>query len=236
MQERYLGDSHDFLKYALLRHLHASTGCSLGVNWYLTRPEHVDRPGNNDGEKRHHLKGGVWRDADPDLFDRIGRFEDPAVRMLNNVAAWNILPAGTRYFSDFVPADRRQDWHDAARETLKDSDLIFIDPDNGFEVKSTTARTRPKYALYEEAADYVAAGKAIVAIQFARQCDPVQRALDVRDVLISLCGDAAQLPVVRGRVAPNLLFFTVASDVMAPKLRPALSEFVAKCGKADLIG
>ena len=58
MQERYLGDSHDFLKYALLRHLSGELGLRLGVDWYLTRPESVDCPGNNDGEKRQHLKGG----------------------------------------------------------------------------------------------------------------------------------------------------------------------------------
>lgn len=235
MQERYLGDSHDFLKYALLRHLHASTGLNIGVNWYLTRPEQVDRPGNNDGEKRHHLKGGVWRETDPDLFVRIAGFEDPAARTLDNVSAWNILPAGTAYFAGLVEPQRRHEWHHAALEALKGSDLVFIDPDNGFEVKSTSARTRPKYALFGEAANYVAAGKVVVAIQFARQCDPVQRALDIRNALVSACGNAAQLPVVRGRVAPNLLFFTIAPAELRPKLAHALAEFVGRCGKTELI-
>lgn len=235
MQERYLGDSHDFLKYALLRHLHFATGLSLGVNWYLTRPEIVDRPGNNDGEKRHHLKGGVWRETDPDLFERIARFEDPAARTLGNIATWQILPGGTAYFADDVGHRLRGEWHGAALEALQASDLVFIDPDNGFEVKSTSVRTRPKYALYDEAKDYLEAGKAVVAIQFARQCDPVQRAIDIRETLISICGDAARLPVVRGRVAPNLLFFTIAPARWASGFTRALDEFVAKCGKAELI-
>jgi len=46
MQEGYLGDSHDFLKYALLRRLHARTGMRLGVNWYRTEPEAVDHLGS----------------------------------------------------------------------------------------------------------------------------------------------------------------------------------------------
>ena len=85
MQERYLGDSHDFLKYALLRHLHRTLDIRLGVNWYLTRPEHVDKAGNNDGEKRHHLKGGAWRGIDPDLYDVIAKFDDPAHRAIANI-------------------------------------------------------------------------------------------------------------------------------------------------------
>jgi hypothetical protein len=33
MQLRYLGDSHDYIKFALLRHLHRSLNIRIGVNW-----------------------------------------------------------------------------------------------------------------------------------------------------------------------------------------------------------
>ena len=36
MRERYLGDSHDFLKYALLRHQSGELGLRLGVNGYAS--------------------------------------------------------------------------------------------------------------------------------------------------------------------------------------------------------
>ena len=235
MQERYLGDSHDFLKYALLRHLSKSLELRIGVNWYLTTPDQVDRPGNNDGEKRHHLKGGVWRDADAELFEKIGKFDTVADRKLSNVASWEILPPDTCYFAAHVPADDRGSWHQNAIAELQPADLIFLDPDNGFEVTSMTARTRPKYSLFSEAADYVAAGKSVVAIQFARQCDPVQRAIDIRIKLVSLVGSPADFTVIRGRVAPNLLFFSIVPGANRERWRRALLDFEMNCAKAEII-
>ncbi|WP_230293311.1 hypothetical protein [Croceicoccus sp. Ery5] len=175
MQERYLGDSHDFIKYSLLGFIHARLGLRLGVSWYLARTENVDRPGNNDGEKRHHLKGNVWRAADPDLFDKIRGFENLSERRLRRVADWGILPAGTLYHSNEICSAVRSDWHKGGVASLSESEIVFLDPDNGFEVPSMTKRTSAKYALYDEAADYFRAGKAVISIQFARQCDPIAR-------------------------------------------------------------
>lgn len=235
MQERYLGDSHDFLKYALLRHLHSRLDLRLGINWYLTSPEQVDMPGNNDGEKRHHLKGGVWEAADPDLFERIHGFDTPSNRVLANVAQWGLLPADTLYFDLPVSMHERSSWHQAGVRALNGADLVFLDPDNGFEVKSMSARTRAKYALFDEIAAYLDAGQAVLAIQFARQCDPVQRAEEVRDRLKRQYGASADLPVVRGRVAPNLLFFTLEPAGAVGRVEQELHSFVAKCAKSELI-
>lgn len=147
MQERYLGDSHDFLKYSLLGHLSTATGVRLGANWYLTVPEQVDKAGNNDGQKRHHLKGGVWQHADPDLLERIQKFDPVDSRSLPNVAEWGLLPPNTVYYDAPVSTANQAGWHGIGAQTLRESDLVFLDPDNGLEVKSMTSRTRPKYAL-----------------------------------------------------------------------------------------
>jgi hypothetical protein len=235
MQERYLGDSYDFLKYSPLGHLSTATGVRLGANWYLTVPEQVDKAGNNDGQKRHHLKGGVWQQADPDLFERIQKFDPDDSRSLANVAELGLLPPNTIYYDAPVSTANRAGWHGIGAQTLRESDLVFLDPDNGLEVKSMTSRTRPKYALYEEVASYFKAGKAVVAIQFARQCDPLQRASEIGDKLVVLCGQCARLPVVRGRVAPNLLFFTIAPATISPRIHDALRTFATRCAKVDLI-
>jgi hypothetical protein len=235
MQARYLGDSHDFLKYALLRHLHAATRLRLGVNWYLTLSHEVDRPGNNDGEKRHHLKGGDWQQSDLDLFDRIGRFDLPANRVLENVANWGLLPEDTVYFSELVSSSERQAWHGRAVASMADAGLVFLDPDNGFEVKSMSPRTQPKYSGYSEVGDYLKYDQAVLAIQFARQCDPVARAQEVRDRLVGLYGNAAKLPVIRGRVAPNILFFSLAPERSLAAIAAALRTFGSACAKVNLI-
>jgi len=235
MQERYLGDSHDFLKYALLRRLRESAGLRLGVNWYLTHPDEVDRPGNSDGEKRHHLNGGDWQSTDPDLFSKIGAFADLSSRRLANVATWGVLPNDTIYFDERVPVSGRSEWHQRGLSTLESADLIFFDPDNGFEVKSMSVRTQPKYALYGELAEYLAREQTVLAIQFARQCDPVRRALETRDKLANLYGARAALPVIRGRVAPNILFFTVAPLERHTEVSAALNAFARNCSKAEAI-
>jgi hypothetical protein len=235
MQERYLGDSHDFIKYALLRHLTQHLNVKLGVNWYLTCPTQVDRIGNNDGEKRHHLKGGVWQRSDPELFEIIEMFSDPRQRHIHAMEASNILPKSTKYYSEQTSSLLRVEWHSSAMSALDEPELIFCDPDNGLEVASMTNRTKPKYALYNEIADYHHRGQAVVCIQFARQCDPVARAIDVRSKLLHVCGTESHLPIIRGRTAPNILFISVAPDDMLGNFSEALQDFVTKCEKAEII-
>lgn len=230
MQERYLGDSHDFLKYALLRKLKQSLGLKLGINWYLTRPEEVDRPDNNDGEKRHHLTAPHWALIDHELFNVIRQFELPSSRRLKHVGEWGLLPNDTVYFDEAVPASDRDGWLRRSMETLAPASLVFMDPDNGFEVASMTRKTRPKYSLFEEAAAYANNNQAVVGIQFARQCDPIKRAAGIRDRLVEQHGERAMLPVIRGRVAPNILFFTIAPAARLADFDHAIRGFAAHCG------
>jgi len=235
VQERYLGDSHDFLKYAFLRHLKNYLNLKLGVNWDLTRSDHVDRVGNNDGEKRHHLEGKGWQQSDPDLFEKIQIFEYPANRRIENIAARGLLPPCTSYHAELLSGIDRHIWHRQAMTQLQDSDLIFLDPDNGFEINSMTRRTRPKYAFYAEAADYYRAGKIVVGIQFARQCAPIARAQQVRSTLAAACGSTADIPVVRGRVSPNILFVSVAPPPQKAMLLSAINSFADRCQKIEIV-
>lgn len=235
MQERYLGDSHDFVKYALLRHLRHKCGFRIGVNWYLTRPQDVDRAGSNDGEKRHHLNGKSWQGWDPDLFDCIRHFDDRAERRLERIEEWEILPADTLYFEELVPVANRLSWHRRAKSNLAEADLVFLDPDNGFEVKSMSPRTSPKYAYYTEVIDYLSMSKVIVSIQFARQCDPIKRGLEIREKLHTLARVPDMLPIVRGRVAPNILFFTLAPPSRVSQVKEALLSFAKRSPKAEII-
>jgi hypothetical protein len=230
-----LGDSHDFIKYALLRHLHGSLNLHLGVNWYLT-DRTIDHSSNNDGEKRHHLKGGTWQRWDEELFESIRIFEEKKNRLLKNVASHKILPADTLYFEEIVPASARVSWHQRGMKVLSGADIVFLDPDNGFEVKSASKKKLPKYALYDEAIDYHKQGKITVSIQFARQCCPERKARDIRKNLYERADYNAQLPVLRGRVAPNILFLFLAPPDNISMLSQTLIDFAAKSeGKAELI-
>ena len=235
MQERYLGDSHDFLKFAFLRHLHRAGGWRVGLNWYLTHPTEVDRADNNDGEKRHHLKGGKWLGLDPELLEALRPFDVRANRKIADFERSGILPGGTGYFSELLRADSRPGWHDRALQALAPCELVFLDPDNGLQVKSMTARTAPKYALYAETLDYFRAGKIVITIQFARQCDPIAKAHRLRAELCEMARNAEALPVIRGRVAPNTLFLALAPRGQVTALRKALIAFGRESSLVEMI-
>jgi hypothetical protein len=225
LQERYLGDVHDFMKYALLRHLHRDLGLSIGVNWYLTDPLKVDGPGNNDGNQRHHLKGGVYNHIDFDLLQSLNHFNDATQRKLADFETSRILPEGTSFFGPEVPVNDRNEWHNRALEHLKNQDLVFIDPDTGFRVPSASNSKLPKYALYEEAMDYLAQDKVVMCIQFAPRCDPDQRARDIRTRFMAAVGKKADLPAIRCRVTPNILFLFLANEHRHPSLKASLESF-----------
>ena len=67
MQDRYTGDIGDFGKLGLLRQL-ASTGLSIGVNWYRT----PDETHNSDGLHVGYLQKEQFRTCDPALWSALG--------------------------------------------------------------------------------------------------------------------------------------------------------------------
>ena len=158
MQDRYAGDIGDYGKFALLRTL-AAKGLSIGVNWYLveTPPQEL---AVNDGGKL--IPNGLAA-CDPELAEvlrGISRGPERSVRSLEKAC----LVPGARYFADVVPVDGRAAWHDRALSALAGADLVFLDPDNGLLVKSVGkgSAKSPKYAFYEEVADYIARGQSVV--------------------------------------------------------------------------
>ncbi len=226
MQEHYLGDVHDFVKYAFLRSLAEQLDLRLGVNWYHTRTE----PDSSDGDNRAYLSScSGWESWEPDLFKRIEGLQQLSERRFGRVRELGILPTSTIYYEDQVPIpmhDRRE-WHESARNALRDSPMVFLDPDNGFEVKSMTALTRPKYTLFQEAIDFLRDDKVVITIQFAPRSEPVvSYARKRRSELREVSETKYCLPVIRGRAAsPNILFFVLAPANRIPLLKEALGNF-----------
>ena len=247
MQERYLGDVHDFFIFRFLRHLALETAFKIGLNWYLTRPEDVDPPNCKDGEQRFHLLGRdreQWKEWDTDLFEKLLTFKEIGGRNLSHFYQQRILGGQTRYFDEFVPTAQNKvdEWHRRALKHLLDCDLVFLDPDNGFEVKSAKGRKAAKYARYRHIAAYCEAGKAVVCIQSARQCNPVEKAIEIRKQLKSQVEPAEVLPIIRGRLSPNLLFVPIAPTNKMQELTVAVHSFaetsplIGKTGvRAELI-
>ena len=57
MQERYLGDIHDYYKFLFLKFLSLNLKEQIGLNWYLVDPKEISlkEVEKNDGEKRAYL-------------------------------------------------------------------------------------------------------------------------------------------------------------------------------------
>ena len=228
MQERYLGDVHDFMKYAFIRYLAAETDMRPGLNWYLTHPDRVDAVGNSDGNQRYHLGGGVWAGIDGKLVTALEQFNDAGARRIAAFEGSGILPAGTLYHPAEVPHEERAGWHIAARAALGAADFVFLDPDNGFVVPSASRRRLPKYALYEEVTSWLESATLVTCIQFARQCKPQARAGVVVDALKSQGFGESILPVLRCRVSPNLLLVSLARPEVLDHMTALLQGFAER--------
>lgn len=101
----------------------------------LTPPD-----GKPEGKKTGYLDQPVtWRDYDPIVFDLLKSVSsDQGEHRLNLIEGSGIVPNAT-YFNDPLSdkAIERQIYFEAALDHFKQADLIFFDPDNGFERKAT---------------------------------------------------------------------------------------------------
>lgn len=220
MQERYFGDAHDFVKFALLRHLQRALGVKVGINWYVAPPE-----ANGDGEHRGFLDNPQWHAWDAGLAEALSPFRHPAQRTLAAFSGAGILPADTPSFTEPVPAMDRRSWHQRALRAMTGAEVVFLDPDNGFLSPSMRPATASKYALFTEAADYRLLGKTVIGIQFAARVPAERQARDLRAAMASVCPSGIVLPILRTRVAPNTFFATVCPPAQAERTAQALLAF-----------
>jgi hypothetical protein len=196
VRNNFVNDIGDYAKYALLRALCANGAMPLrlGVIWYLT--EHVEF--NGDGRHRPHLSREGWEALDVELLTMMRAIEaslnSKEELHLRLIEQSGILPANTVFFSEPLPdytgapaerIRRRNAWFERAVQAARDCSLLFLDPDNGLEVKSVAPHSRlaGKYVLESEIAAILAAGTGIVLYQHGdRSAWPTQRARVIKQL------------------------------------------------------
>jgi hypothetical protein len=138
MQDRYVGDIGDYVKLAILRAL--SPGRRLGVAWWLF----PDSGSAGDGRHISYLASpGKWRHLDPELYNALRQVVAAGRRKIAALEDANVLPGAT-YFSEVIPVGAtpletrtlREGWFARCQAELADCDVVFLDPDNGFEPTS----------------------------------------------------------------------------------------------------
>ena len=73
MQERYLGDIHDFYKFLFIKHLASNLKVRIGLNWFLVDPKSISNSElkKNDGEKRSYLNNPKVTNLDEKLSSEL---------------------------------------------------------------------------------------------------------------------------------------------------------------------
>ncbi len=165
MKDQYVGDIGDFGKYSLLRAF-TDAGVKVGVNWYLT-----ENDGSTDGKFTEYLKKN----------DRISEYDSVVFKTLKNIAfnktksVMDIqksgILTGAVYYSALLspkgtPSERREErqrWFEKSETVFKDSELIFMDPDNGLlEKNDPSVLSAEKYVLPDEVREYFMKGHNVV--------------------------------------------------------------------------
>jgi hypothetical protein len=158
MQARYLGDVHDFLKFALLRHL--AKDRQVGLAWYLTPP--TDKV---EGNQRGFLASPEFTALDQETAAQCASWSalKPHQRQIATAESW-LASFGIRAFhADPVPANGdRARWRKGMLKALAPADVVFLDPDDGLETRSGLS---PKHAALDDVAALHEAGKDVVLFQ-----------------------------------------------------------------------
>jgi hypothetical protein len=241
MQEKYLGDTPDFGKYALLRALcNKRTGLRLGINWYLTIGSEVDKPDNRDGHKRHHATNPeTYKPIDPELWELLAHFQLDEHRSLTKFESSGVLQNGTLYHSEPLSlADAkgkerklqvRSLWVQAALKKLESADLVFVDPDNGFEGSAPRHyKQGPKFTYYDEIKGFIERNQTVVAIQFmGHQAGGVPALVsaikhDLRTKL-SINGD---IHVLRNSAGTSILYFIIPAEHHSVLISKSIGAFL----------
>ena len=188
MQNRYVGDLGDFGKYGLLRALcspnrvDAGPALSLGIAWYLIPNESH----NDDGRHIRYLDAKCsepssrnrqqFRECDPPLYDALRAIIQANDRNVVSIRESGVLPADTVYYEEKLNFDgingvgsrerraaRRKQWVEQTLARMAGCDIVFVDPDNGLEVKARPYHKRgPKHVFFHELSQYTQRDQSVV--------------------------------------------------------------------------
>jgi hypothetical protein len=161
MQNRYVGDIGDFAKYALLRSIMRCSphALRLAVIWYL----YPDEDHNSDGRHIGYLNSQSYRDLEPDLHRAMSRLVRKGQRRIAEIRKSGVLPPSTQFFEEGIAEmmqggsvrqrlASRMEWFSRAQAAVVGADVVFLDPDNGIEVRSVSkgAIKGGKYVYWDE--------------------------------------------------------------------------------------
>jgi len=219
MQVRQIGGLGDFGKFALLRRLMKDR--RLAVCWYLTgeSDERKDRERHFDYLKRPD----DFRHFAPEVFDHLLEFDEGRGALsdpLTKLHMSRILETAV-FLRQKVPqrASLRRHWRDELVESVRGTNLVFLDPDCGIQGKRLTTS---HVALAEIAALRLRDRALIISHQQTGRRSEVKF---LADQMRSLGCDPIE--IIRLRLVTSR-FYVIADHDSA--MSEVIAEFVRKWG------
>ncbi len=183
MKDQYFGDINDYRKYGLLRAVIGAAGFRVLVAWMLTPDDE-----STDGKFISYLEHpDRWSRHDPELFRCMkSLLSGGRKRRVARMEGLGLLPdAG--YYAARVPetARERDRWFGALMKRARDHDMVFLDPDNGLEVRSKPCGRKgsSKYLYWREVRPLWASGKSLLIFQHFTRETRMQFIPKMRDAL-----------------------------------------------------
>jgi len=226
LKNQYFGDINDYRKYGLLRRLLDGGASSALVAWMLTPND-----ARSDGRRVQYLrKPQSWRRFDPELFSSLRAMlcsrRPRSVDLIENSA---LLPR-CRFFSEIVPDGRvaRAEYLRRLAGAARKADLVFLDPDNGLEVRSKPLGRKgsSKYVYWHEVQELFALGCSLLIYQhFGR----VNRQRFITSTARALARRVGAESALTFRT-PHVLFLLAAQPRHRGRLRRAAESVAAGWG------
>jgi len=213
MQERYLGDIHDFYKFLFIKHLASNLKVRIGLNWFLVDPKSISKSElkKNDGEKRSYLKNPKVTNLDKKLSSELSDLVKKKNRNLKNFTTKTHLQKFVKFYNEKIMRNERKIWFENSINFFCNNEIIFLDPDNGF-LKKPYGRNSQKYVLLDELKSYQLKEKIIIFTQFQSYNKGFFPYLSELTSFLKSNGLMIKYPVLRNRTSPNTFYITIGQN------------------------
>ncbi len=236
MQERYLGDIHDYFKFLFLKFLSSKLNMKIGLNWYLVDPNKIgpSEIRKNDGEKRNFFFNEELKNYDKTLIKEFQMFRIKKFRKIDFFTKNTHLDSYINFFNEFLDVNNRENWLMRSLKKHSQEKIIFLDPDNGF-VKEKKGKRSLKYLLPGECKTLLSQDKVIIFSQF--QSFTKKTSIHIKEILKSLedCGLKTSIPIIRNRTSPNTFFITIKPKNSKIKLKRIFENYEKQNSRVELL-
>jgi len=146
----------------------------LGVNWYLTK----DDTNSNDGKYIEYLQRKEYFQCDPELHSFLSQCISQGNRDVKQIADFYRF-LNVTFYNELLHIEHikalsekgrnertklRSQWFENSLQQLKNTDIIFCDPDNGLETKSLSkvGKDSVKFVFADEIKEMLNRGHSVI--------------------------------------------------------------------------